>query len=190
MHSRALAYSREVYTLTMDWYRVADSKGQLLLTLNGVYITVLSSIAIASSQDLLKRGDSLPLVTWLLLAGTAVATAVSVLSAIACLHSRLSNARLDSLRDSFTEVNAQGSVHYRPAATYWFGTIARLDRSVGLAMLRQVDEAFELSALTEEVFLLAPNVLVKHRWANRGWASAGASLLFLLAAAVSAVVAV
>jgi hypothetical protein len=74
MPSRALEYSREVYTLTLDWYKVADSKGQLLLTLNGVYITVLSSIAIASSQGLFKRGASLPLVTWLLLAGTAAAT--------------------------------------------------------------------------------------------------------------------
>lgn len=55
-------------------------------------------------------------------------------------------------------------------------------------MLQSADEAFELSAVTEEVFLLAANVLAKHRWVNRGWAAAGASLLLLLAAAVSAVI--
>lgn len=30
----ALAYCRGVYASTLDWYKVADSKGQLLLTLN------------------------------------------------------------------------------------------------------------------------------------------------------------
>jgi hypothetical protein len=69
---------------------------------------------------------------------------------------------------------------------YWFGTIARVDRAVGLKMLESADEAFEFAALTEEIILLAPNVLAKHRWANRGWAAAGVSLLFLLGAAVSA----
>ena len=50
-------------------------------------------------------------------------------------------------------------------------------------------EAFELAALTEEIFLLAPNVLAKHRWVNRGWVAAGTSLVLLLAAAVSVVIA-
>jgi hypothetical protein len=50
-------------------------------------------------------------------------------------------------------------------------------------------EAFELAALTEEIFMLAPNVLAKHRWVNRGWVAAGTSLVLLLAAAVSVVIA-
>jgi hypothetical protein len=37
---------------------VADSKGQLLLYLNGVYITVLSSLTIASSQNPAKLHTS------------------------------------------------------------------------------------------------------------------------------------
>lgn len=43
----SLALSREIYASALDWYKVADSKGQLLLTLNGVYITALSSVTIA-----------------------------------------------------------------------------------------------------------------------------------------------
>jgi hypothetical protein len=74
-----------------------------------------------------------------------------------------------------------------PVATYWFGTIARLDPRIGVPMLRSASEAFELAALTEEIFLLAPNVLAKHRWVNKGWAAAGASLLLLLAATVIAI---
>jgi hypothetical protein len=185
----ALAFALGVYTSTLDWYKVADSKGQLLLALNGVYITVLSSVTIASSQKLVKLRISLPPTAWFLLAGAAVATAISILMAIACLYSRLSDARLKKLRESFTEQDAQGGVRYRPAALYWFGTIAYVDRGIGLKMLRSADEAFELSAVTEDLLLLARRVLAKHRWANWGWVAAGASLLLLLAAAVSAVIA-
>jgi hypothetical protein len=48
---------------------VADAKGQLLLTLNGIYITVLSSIVLVSPQDLVNRKTSLQPVTWLFLSG-------------------------------------------------------------------------------------------------------------------------
>jgi hypothetical protein len=51
----ALAFSRSVYSSMIDWYKVADTKGQLLLTLNGIYITVLSSVAIASPHTLVNR---------------------------------------------------------------------------------------------------------------------------------------
>jgi hypothetical protein len=168
---------------------VADAKGQLLLTLNGIYITVLSSIVLVSPQDLVNRKTSLQPVTWLFLSGAALATVISILSAIECLRSRLSDAKLDKIRDFFVEPDPGGHDRYRPAVTFWFGTIARLDRDIGLKMLQSADETFELAALTEEIFLLAPNVLAKHRWVNRGWVAAGTNLLLLLAGAVSIVTA-
>jgi hypothetical protein len=185
----ALTYSRSVYASLIAWYKVADSKGQLLLTLNGIYITVLSSIVLVSPRDLVNRKTNLPPVTWLFLGAAALATVISILSAIESLHSRLSDAKLDNIRDHFFEPNPGGPDHYRPAVTFWFGTIARLDRGIGLRMLRSADETFELEALTEEIFLLAPNVLAKHRWVNRGWVAAGASLLLLLAGTVSIIIA-
>ena len=102
----ALAYSRWVYASTLDWYKVADSKGQLLLTLNGIYVTVLSSVVIAYSQHLVTRHASLPAPTWFLLVAAAAAAAISILSAIACLYSRLSNARLDKIQNFLTEQDA------------------------------------------------------------------------------------
>jgi hypothetical protein len=184
----ALAYSRLVYDSMRDWYKVADRKGQLLLTLNGIYITALSSVVIVSPQALLSR-KAFPAVAWLFFGGAALATTISILSAIACLHSRLSNSRLDQIRDLFVEPDDGGVTRYRPVVTFWFGTIARMDHGIGLIMLRSADEAFVLAALTEEIFLLAPNVLAKHRWVNRGWMTAGASLLFLLGGAASTVIA-
>jgi hypothetical protein len=44
--------------------------------------------------------------------------------------------------------DAQGGIRYRPVALHWFGTIARVDRRIGLTMLQSADETFELSAVT------------------------------------------
>jgi hypothetical protein len=185
----ALTYSRSIYASIMDWYSVADTKGQLLLTLNGIYITVLSSIVIISPKDLANRKASLTPVTWLFLGGAAAATIVSILSAIACLRSRLSNSKLDKdTRDLLVKTNSTGRDTYRPAVTFWFGTIARMDERIGTKMLQSADEAFELEALIEEIFLLARYVLTKHRWVNRGWIAAGASLLLLLTGAITVII--
>jgi hypothetical protein len=99
----ALAFSRGLYASALDWYKVADSKGQVLPTLTGVCITVLSSLTIASSQNLAKLHTSLRPATWFLLAGAAVATAISILMAIACLYSRLPMP--DSMRSGTPSLN-------------------------------------------------------------------------------------
>jgi hypothetical protein len=51
---------------------------------------------------------------------------------------------------------------------------------IGLKMLQSADGAFELSAITEDLFLLASKVLAKHRWVNKGagWPPALASFSF------------
>src|SRR5580692_6973729 len=79
----------------------------------------------------------------------------------------------DKYLGRLTDRDPAAASPYHPAATYWFCTIARLDPRIGVPMLRSADEAFELAALTAEIFLLAPNVLAKHRWVNKGWAAAG-----------------
>jgi len=70
----ALEYSRSVFEHLMDWYKVADAKGRLLLTLNGIYITVLSSVALASPHNLINHKAALTPATWALLAGAAANT--------------------------------------------------------------------------------------------------------------------
>ena len=183
----ALAFSRGSLRLHTGLVKGGGLKGQLLLTLNGIYNRTFECHH-CLLESLIKLHTSLPPATWFLLAGAAVATAISILMAIACLYSRLSDARLDEIRDSFTERDAHGNLRYQPAA-HWFGTIARANHDTGLKMLQSADQAFELSAVTEDLFLLASKVLAKHRWVNKGWVAAGASLLLLLAAAVSAVIA-
>jgi len=62
------------------------------------------SVALASPHDLISHKATLTPAAWILLAGAAAATAISILSAIGCLYSRLSNADLDKHLDRFTAV--------------------------------------------------------------------------------------
>ena len=131
----ALEYSRSVFNYLMDWYNVADAKGRLLLTLNGIYITVLSSVALASPHDLINHKATLTPAAWILLAGAAAATAISILSAIGCLYSRLSNADLDKYLGRFAERDPAAASPYRPAATCLLNThgLTRAGRPPGRA---------------------------------------------------------
>ena len=111
---------------------------------------------------------------------------VSVISAIGCLHSRLSNSKLEAHKALF--VTQENPIEYRPAVTFWFGTLASLDLETGRTMLRSAGPDFELDAISEEILLLAPNVLAKHRWVNRGCLAAGIAILLVLLSAISIVI--
>ena len=40
----AVAYIRRVYASTREWYAVAETKGQLLLTVNGIFVSILFGV--------------------------------------------------------------------------------------------------------------------------------------------------
>lgn len=184
----ALIYCRSVYAGMLDWYKIADAKGQLLLTLNGVFVTVLSSSLLLRPEDLSARKTQLTLIAWVFILGAAVAVGYSIFCGIMCLRSRLSNADLDKLHANFQYLDGEGRVQYRPAVTFWFGTVARFkDQKKGLDLLLKSNAEFELSALADEILLFAPNVLAKHQWVNRGWVAAGCALLFTVATATAVV---
>lgn len=176
----ALDYCLYVYESTIGWYKVADAKGQLLLTLNGVLITVLTGAVLIDPDGLAELKQDIQFVTWLLLLAAAVAIATSIVCAIGCLHSRLSDAHLDKIRDQFAFIDSHGRQTYRPAATFWFGTIARLPADDASRMVSGASKRFALAALSDEIPDLAHNVLRKHQWVNAGWTACGVALMFLL----------
>jgi hypothetical protein len=47
-NDEALEYARRLYLNLLDWYRIADFKGQLLLTLNGAFVTIMTGFVWAS----------------------------------------------------------------------------------------------------------------------------------------------
>ncbi|MET3934831.1 Pycsar system effector family protein [Arthrobacter sp. OAP107] len=178
----ALSYCRQIYASTLDWYKVADQKGQLLLTLNGVLVTVSANAILRSASDVEKMRQVQSQLTWVLTLSAAATIGFSIVCAMLCLRSRLSNARIDRYLSDF-----KIGEKYQPVATFWFGTLAHMPEKVGVDMLQNATSQFELEATSREIMLLSQNVLRKHRWVNLGWLSAGAGLLLLISAMTSIV---
>ena len=183
--SPALDYSRRVFDSALEWYKNADSKAQIILTIDGAFLAFLTSSVFMEQDKLSKILSKFGLETWLLLALMCLALAASILSAIICLRSRIySEEGLDEILRT-ANVDAEKSETYRPEHMFFFQFMSRLGERQLAEKLSAVDEKFEVEVLAHEIPILSKNVMEKHRWVNRGFALAGASLILFLGVAIS-----
>jgi hypothetical protein len=167
-----LGFLRALHDDAMAWYRGAESKGQILLTVDGVIITVLAGIVFGDPAEVGARIDAFGPLTRALLGTTAAALLGSLLAAAMCLRSRL---------------QPVGSAEPVAANAWWFGSLARMDPGQAVDLLQAADLRFEREALAAQLPVLSRNVLAKHRWANAGWALTAAALACLVGSAAGSV---
>jgi Family of unknown function (DUF5706) len=179
-------YARLVYENTLDWYKTADMKAQLLLTVNGVFVTIVSGSLLRDVAEVRALGDEFGVETWAFFLLAVVGLAGAITCAARCLWSRLGKTakglvvQLGVRRDDPTS--------YRPEVLWFFGHLAQLKTEPAAERLRQADRGFEIEALTYNVMLLSQNVLRKHQWVNAGWAFTALALLALIAGGASYVI--
>ena len=118
-----IEYLRRVYANVFEWYRIADSKAQLLLTLDGAFITIIVTNTFAKPDELLSRLDRAGAVGGALVGLAALTIATSVYCALRCLYSRISNAKLKDAHQQLG-VAPDNPDTYCPAIAWWFGLIA------------------------------------------------------------------
>lgn len=183
--SLGVVYLRSVYADIFEWYKIADAKSQLILTLDGALITIATGLVLASPGQLAAQEKRFGWETWVFLAISSLALTMSVVCAVVCLYSRLDNASLRTLRRN--NVDRENEVTYVPAIAYWFETIAKLNRqkAINYLMTAPRKSEFEIEALANEVVAFSHNVLDKHRWANRAWLLTSVSLIALFAMGAS-----
>jgi hypothetical protein len=176
--------STQIYANVLDWYKIADSKAQLILTLDGVFVTIVTGTVFAKPDELLARQRIFRWETWTLLSVAALAIVFSIICAVLCLHSQLRESQLNFLVKDYG-VDRKNIKTYTPAVAWWFGMIASLESDIVIKYLRKADEAFERDAMAHQIVVLSDHSLKKHRWVNRGWLFAAASLLSLVASGAS-----
>jgi hypothetical protein len=76
-------YLKRLYDDVLGWYRSADTKAQLLLTLNGVLITVATAVAFAKPEDVAARKAMISGRAWLPLIAATACVIGSVICAVA-----------------------------------------------------------------------------------------------------------
>jgi hypothetical protein len=165
----ALEYARRLYANVLAWYESAERKAQIVLTVDSVFLGLLTASFTSNVNDLRGVVDAFGVLTWIALGVALVMLLASLLSAVWCLRSRQIN----------------GPASESPAETMWFfRMIATKPQEEFMNQARAIDEATEVDALTSQVWRLSHIVAVKHKWANVAFASTGLALFaFALAAA-------
>jgi hypothetical protein len=179
--SDAVEYSRRLWANTIEWYRNADTKAQILLGLNGILVAAVAGSVLKNPSDLTAVAARFGPETWVSLGLTGLTLAGSVVSALLALWSR--TASTEHLKEPPSRPGAQGE--YPPRVMWYFQFIAALDLDRFARQLAQVDQAYEIQALASQIHAVSKNVTKKHAWVNRGVLLAGLSLLCLLATTTS-----
>lgn len=206
--SPSLEFARRLFERIIDWYKTADSKAQIILTLDGAFLTFLTTSVFKNPDELSKIIQRFNSATWVFLALMSVCLIGSIISALMCLWSRvwLSSKRdavlvrektrleeaekvwLSSKRDAVLvgqETTLEEAEKYSPNVMLFFKTICWLNHDKFQAQLAEVDVKFEIKALASQSYLLSQRVNTKHLLVNLGFVLAGASLIFFLACGIS-----
>ena len=144
--SDALDDSRRLLELVIDWYKNADLKAQIILTINGAFLTFLTSSIFKSPEELTRVTHRFGASTWVLLILMCVCLVGSIVSALMCLWSRIF---LFSKRD---EVLVQARKGIKRAEKYpaelmlFFETITWLEHDKFQLELLGRDKEFEIKA--------------------------------------------
>jgi hypothetical protein len=187
--TRAAPSQREhvqaLFDRVIGWYQDAERKAQLILTLDGVFLSFVSTAAFTKSADLRATTSDFGVETWAFLVAMATCLLLSIGSAVIALRSRLLS-RTELKQELVAGgVNSSGQTTYRPNVTWFFQDLARLDRAILARTLCSADADFAIQALALQLVPLSKRVVSKHRWVNRGFFVAACVLTFFLAAAAS-----
>ena len=182
--SDALDYSRRLLERVIDWYKNADLKAQIILTINGAFLTFLTSSIFKDPESLTKITQRFGSTTWLWLTLMCVCLVGSIVSALLCLWSRVFffSKRDEVLVEAKKRIKL--AARYPPELMLFFETISWLDHDKFQAELLGIDREFEIKALASQSYLLARRVHIKHRLINLGFVLSGGSLIFFLASGI------
>jgi hypothetical protein len=180
--SANVEYLRLMYASTRDWYTAAETKAQLLLAVNGVFVTLLFGFLFGNADGVHAGARTFGLDTWTFAGVSVLALLAAVSCAVLSLWSLHGRAGRDFVRMG-VERAAPGS--YRPEVLWYFGYLARLPAAAVEAQLRAADRKTETEALIYHVIDLSRKVLRKHKLVNAGWAFTALALFALAATGTS-----
>jgi hypothetical protein len=173
-------YVRRLYADVLEWYKNADSKAQVVLTLDGLFLAFIAA-------TLFEHADVVNGLRWhtaLFLSLMVVSLATSVGYAVACIWSRIYSHK--ELEEFLCKEKVDISNHqtYTPAVSWFFQIIGALDEGEFKKRMGAVNPVFEVESLSSQIIKLSRNVRTKHRYVNYGFIFAGITLtLFAMSAA-------
>jgi hypothetical protein len=180
-----LAYTRGLYKELLDWYKSAESKASFLLTIDGIFTTILSGLVMTKSDDLGKILPHFTEWTWFFAASTLGFAVLSIFCAICCVWSRMiwpwkvENMLASNLGNRLA-----------PGVMWFFQLVAEHPAERFVDEMLRADAELEIRARSANIGALAKNVVKKHWWVDFGFVFAAVSLVCLALLVASYVMAV
>ena len=183
----SVEYTRRVFEHNLDWYKNADTKAEVILTLDGIFLAFVTSSVFLGRAQLLDIFEYFSPLSWFLLVLMSFCLTGSIIIAIACLWSRIPFFTKRSQEKYFADkgIDAENVETYLPETTNFFQKISWLNPDLYREVMLGADKQFEISALAIDIHALSKNVSLKHKWVDLGFLFTGFSLLFILAFGVS-----
>lgn len=180
-----LEYVRRLYKEVLEWYRNADSKAQVIITLDGIFVTVVTP-ALFQTPDL--RAIHLRWYTLILLGLTAITLSLSLYHAVSCMRSRIYNHQ--ELTGLLNELGVDRCDYhtYKPGATWFFQLISALDKTQFEKRMREMEPGFEIDVMASQIYVLSANVSKKHSHVNRGFSYAALTFLLFVLSGLSTLI--
>jgi hypothetical protein len=177
----SIEYTRSLYDDVVYWYRNADTKAQILLTLIGVFIGFLTSTVFVKVDDLKDITHYFDKIIWFTLSIMATTVTLSVFAALACLWSRI---RLrDETREELDTILTNTNHPISGRIIGYFETLWRLPQEKFESSLMVLSYDDEVRIRAAQIHALSRHVHWKHIFVNIGFVLGGLSLLFYLLAA-------
>lgn len=181
----SVEYAHRLYDDVRRWYDNADAKAQVVLAIDGAFMTFLTGAIFEKPGDLKEIVDSFSDWTWPLLALMTLCLMASVMSAILCLWSRTYSASKLEEFVSTAQRERRDSAQYAPKVMWFFQMVASLDESRLLTTLEAVTGSFEIEAMGSQIKILSTNVRTKHCYVNAGFVLAATTLILFFLAGLS-----
>lgn len=174
--------ARNIYQEARDWYKVAETKAQILLALDGAAITAISAAVFGKPGEVKAFVAELPWQSTAALCLSALAFVASVFCAVVCVWSVVyTKGELDKI------TGRPGSPDLRPDNLWFFQFHTRHDPQAVLDAL-MADRLAEARSLLGNLPILGKSVARKHKAVNLGFALASVAVILLLWAAALFVV--
>ena len=193
--SEAVDYARRVLDFNFAWYKNADTKAEIILTLDGVFIAFVTGSIFMKQTELIAIMERFYFVTWVFLVLMVAFLLGSIVFSILCLWSRIpifSKQKNYSTKDSENgSKNDNNNEEPCPSeATLFFANISCLEKKTYQDFMLKADREDEISALAFDIHTLSVNVNKKHKWVDLGFILTGMSLFSFLAFGISYIIAV
>jgi hypothetical protein len=183
----SVEYIRRVFDHNLFWYKNADAKAEIILTLDGVFLGFVTSLIFINQIDLIEILRRFTSLSWLCLGLMVVCLTGSIVSSIICLWSRIPMFVRRAQKNYFVKngIDVNNMKTYLPETTFFFQKISWLEPTIYQKYMLSTGKKFEISALALDVHVLSKNVLKKHKWVDIGFFLTGLSLLCFLAFSIS-----